>query len=81
MAPCPFGQITILGNDDQSTHLERCLAPFVDVAGKKAVAHRMRRSTGNSGLNLAGNQAFSFPARFQFINSPIVDPVLDAGCL
>ena len=25
--------------------------------------------------------AFSFPARFQETNSPIVDPVLEAGCL
>src|SRR5579864_422430 len=24
---------------------------------------------------------FSFPARFQDISSPMVDPVLDAGCL
>src|SRR5207244_7971506 len=27
------------------------------------------------------NQPFSLPARFQFISSPIVDPVLEEGCL
>ena len=30
---------------------------------------------------LSASYPFSFPARFQFINSPIVDPVLEAGCL